>query len=94
MRTVYFTLDENNRLTILSSTSTRNPNEICIDVPDGHDVLSNYEVYKYVNGELIKDIDYQQKLVDERQEAQNKPTDEEMNAIAIMELTSMLLGGE
>lgn len=93
MRKIYFTVDENNRLNELSSTSTRKENEFCIEVDDNHEVLlGNYEIFKYENGELIKDEEYQEELIEEEEERQNKPNDEEMNAIALMELTELIMG--
>lgn len=96
MRTWYFMRDENGYLRTKSSTSMRNENEIQITLPDDHPIHNdNYMVYRYVDGELVKDVGYQERLIEEEQEKQSKPSDEELNAIALMELTALIMeGGE
>ncbi|WP_330948943.1 hypothetical protein [Virgibacillus sp. MG-45] len=69
----------------------RNENEIQITIPDDHPIHNdNYMVYRYVDGELVKDESYQERLIEEEQEKQRKPSKEDMNAIAILELAEQL----
>lgn len=94
MKMWYFLEDENGYLSVKSSTSMRNENEISVVIPDDHPIhTDNFMTYRYENGELIKDEAYHQRLIEEEQYDQSKPSDDELNAIAVMELTEMLLGG-
>ncbi|MCC2249071.1 hypothetical protein JUJ52_03740 [Virgibacillus sp. AGTR] len=84
---IHFNIDENNRIRDgWSSTSTRNQNEIVLHVAEDHEVLTNAEVFKYENGELVKDVEYQQQLLKQQQEIDNKPSPDKVNAIATLEL--------
>jgi hypothetical protein len=76
MVTIYFTTDGNNHLTGQGSTPST-PQDIELDVPDNHEVLLNPFIFKYVNGELVKDTVYQQHLITQRKAREAEPTLEE-----------------
>lgn len=91
MRTIYFLLDNEGYLTGISSNSYRDDDEIKLEVEEDHEIFtSDAMVFKYENGELTKDEERQKQLLDE----QSKPSDEQMNAIALMELTELIMGGK
>lgn len=58
-------------------TSKGNTQDIEIGVPDNHEVLKNPFIFRYQNGQLIKDVEYQQQLIKEKEEQKNKPSLEE-----------------
>lgn len=68
-----------------------NGHEYSAEVPEGHEVINNPDIFKYENGELVKDEEYQRQLSEEEQ---SQVTDEQMNAIALMELTEIIMGGK
>lgn len=74
-------------------SSSKEGYEYELKVPDNHEVLINPEIFKFEDGELIKDEVYQRQLIEKESQENAKPTDEELNPIAIMELTEMLMGG-
>lgn len=87
---IYFNIDDNNRLTGWSSTPEGFVHGI--DIDEDHEIFtSDAMVFKYENGELIKDEAYQKQLIEEQE---NKISDEQMNAIALMELTEIIMGGK
>lgn len=93
---IYFTLDNNGYLTGWSSTPSNVDNEFSLEVEEGHEVLSNPFVFKYENGQLVKDEQKQQELINEM----NKPSEIEqlrqenqMLAMAVMELGKLIMGG-
>lgn len=96
-KTIYFTLDESGHLNGYSSTPSPNPEEISLEVEENHEVLRNPFVFKYENGELIKDVEYQQQLIREREEREkNEMSPEEMKErIRLLQaaLDELILGG-
>ncbi|MBM7598461.1 hypothetical protein JOC34_000818 [Virgibacillus halotolerans] len=91
---VYLLTDTDGYVSITSSRSLRNENEQTIEVPKDHEVLRNSEIFKYVDGKLIKDVEKQQQLISEANDKPEKLTDDEMNAIAIMELSEKIMNIE
>ncbi|MYL44579.1 hypothetical protein GLV94_02885 [Virgibacillus halodenitrificans] len=83
---IHLFVDQNGRVEGTSSSDTG----YSAEVDENHDVLKNPHVYKYENGNLIKDEAYQQQLIEEEQQQQSKPNKEDMNAIAILELAEQL----
>ncbi|WP_153465147.1 hypothetical protein [Sediminibacillus terrae] len=90
---IYLFLD-GDRVTGYGDRPSYIPNEIEVEVDEGHELLRNPVIFKYVDDKLIKDGEYQQQLIKEREEEKNKPSDEELNAIALMELTELMMGGK
>lgn len=74
---IYFTLDENNRLTGWQSNPSHVEDEIELEVEDDHEVLQRPMIYKYIDGELIKDERYLEELKEEYEKEQNKPSEQE-----------------
>jgi hypothetical protein len=69
----YFLLNDENRLQYISSTRGQE-SEIEIEIDENHEVAQNPFIFKYENGELIKDTVYQQELIDAAKEWENRPT--------------------
>ncbi|RKO63661.1 hypothetical protein Cdeb_02731 [Caldibacillus debilis GB1] len=92
-KTIYFTLDESGHLDGYSSTPSPNPEEISLEVEENHEVLRNPFIFKYENGELIKDVEYQQQLIREREAIESQPTVEERIQIIQAALDELILGG-
>lgn len=90
---IYFTIDENNRLNERSSTSMRRDDEYCIEVDENHEVLHNARVFKYENGKLIKDEEFQKQLVEENKQEESKPSESELSDLAMIELMENLING-
>lgn len=63
------------------------------EIDENHPFFDSPMLYKLVEGKLVKDEEYEQKLIEEEQEKLSKPSDEELNAVALMELTEMIMGG-
>src|SRR5699024_1841732 len=93
---IYINLDDDNYLTGWGSTQS-NCN-IKIYIPD-EEVLSNPEIFKYEDGELIKDEEKQKELIKEREEEEEKETSkidelietDNTNALATMDLSERVL---
>lgn len=69
-------------------SSSPNGFEYEIEVPDNHEVLNNPEVFRFIDGELVKDEVYQQELIEKYEREQQKPTQEDMLALALLELAT------
>ncbi|MGX9931946.1 hypothetical protein ACW0KB_11975 [Virgibacillus salarius] len=93
MKVIHFLVDDNNYVSGGISYG-KMEDAIKLEVTDDHPILTdNANVYKYENGELVADEEYRQKIIDEKQEKENEPSDEELNAIALMELAQKVYGG-
>lgn len=79
---IYIDLDDNGYLSFWSSTRS-NENDIQLDVPRKHEALYNPEIFKYENGELIKDEERQQQLIDEAREKENQPSSLEIESMIL-----------
>lgn len=98
MITVYFNLDDDGYLDGISSTKPGH--QYSVDIDETHEVLQNPEIFKYVDGELVKVEDRQQQLIEEYEKSKNEPSeterlqqDNEMLAMAVMELSQAILNG-
>jgi hypothetical protein len=58
--------------------NTPSPEAIKFEVPEDHEVLFNPFVFLFINGELVKDQEYQQQIIAEEEERQNKPSETEI----------------
>jgi hypothetical protein len=56
---IYFTLDSEGRLEGVSSHPSNVDGEISMDIREHHEVLTNPFIFKYENGELVKDVAFQ-----------------------------------
>ena len=90
---IYFTLDENGRLTGWQSNPSHVEGEIELEVDDDHEVLQRPMIYKYIDGELVKDEEHLEELKEEYEKEQNKPSELDMLALAIMELGQLIMNG-
>ena len=103
MITIYFNLIDG-YLDGWSTTPSHTENEHSVVVEKDHEVLRVPEVFKFVDGELIKDEERQRQLIEDFQEPiseiellkkENEALREEidMNAMAFMEFAEMVMGG-
>lgn len=82
MRTIYFTVDDNGFLEGYSSNSMLLENEICIELEETHELFSNpFSIFKYEDGEIIKDDEAEDNYIKEEIASDNKPTLKEENEI-------------
>lgn len=95
---IYITLDENNYVSGWGTSSNQSNNEISINLCADHDFYkTDTHAWKYTAGELVFDEDKRDRLIDEGKEEGNKPSKEEINEMAILELAGILsnmTGGE
>lgn len=59
MKTIYLMLNEENRLTGFSYNQPRSGDGNKVEVEEDHEVLKNPRIYKYDNGSLVRDNEYQ-----------------------------------
>lgn len=67
------------------------------EIDENHLFFDSPMLYKLVEGELVKDDEYEQQLREEEQEKQRKPSIEDQISIALLELNEKfynLKGGE
>ncbi|GGJ62086.1 hypothetical protein [Virgibacillus salexigens] len=93
---VYFSLDQDGYVTGMSSSSFSD-NEVLLDLEESHPIFTD-EIYAYQyhqgidGGELVLDGAVKQEIIEEEEKKQQTPTDEELNAIALMELAQKVYG--
>jgi hypothetical protein len=58
-----------------NTPSPGEPGVIKLDLPEDHEVLDNPFVFVYVNGELMKDEEYQQQKIAEKEAERNQPSE-------------------
>ena len=74
---VYIALDENSYVNGWGSTRSSD-NDIEIELDDTHEFFkTDFSCWKYEDGELIFDEERQQKLIEEYEREQNKPSEQE-----------------
>lgn len=89
---IYFTLDDKGYLNGWGSTPSYAEGEVCLEIEEGHKFFKDdSNCYKYVDGELILDEERKQKRIEERLIEENKPSDLDMLALAVMELAEIVL---
>jgi len=95
---VYFTVDENGFVNNgWSSTPSFAEGEIELELDKDHEFFqegNDCYAFRYVNGQLIKDEERQKQLIEKRKREENKPSQLDMLALAVMELTEIVLGKE
>lgn len=70
---IYLSINKENR--VIGCGSTRgSSSDIEVDIPSNHEVFKNPLIYKYENGQLVKDAVYQQKLINDSKAAESQPT--------------------
>lgn len=75
MQTIYIRVNDNNR--ILEWASNPSEGYLAIEVNEFHEVLRNPFIFKYNNGNLIKDEIYQNDLITKEKEIENRPSPQE-----------------
>lgn len=102
MKKIYFVIDEEGYIRGgYSESELIGENVLSIEVNENHEIFSNdAEIFRYVDGQLIKDEDRQCKLIEEHENHINKPSEiellrreNEMLAFALMELSTIILNG-
>jgi len=74
---IYLTLDENGYVDGWGSTRSTE-NDIELELDNDHEFFkTDFSCWKYEDGKLVFDEERQQKLIEEYEREQNKPTDEE-----------------
>lgn len=73
-----FVNEDDGRVTGWSSTQSNSQAEV--DVPDDHEIRINPMIYTYVEGELIKDTDFQNDWIQRKAEKEQQPSDKELIA--------------
>lgn len=93
MITIYINVVDGYVADMYSSTrSTSEEIEIILD--ESHPFFtSDFACWKYVDGELIFDEEKRQQREEDRIEEENKLTETDMLAMAIMDLTELIMGG-
>lgn len=90
---VYIALDENGYVNGWSSTRSTE-NDIELELADNHAFFkTDFQCWKYVDGELVFDEEKQQQLIEEYEREQNKPSEVDMLALAVMELGQLIMNG-
>ena len=88
---IYITLDKNGYVDGWGSTSSHVDDEVEIELDDTHKFFkTDSACWKYENGELVFDEERQQKLIEEYEREQGRPSELDMLALAILELAAEL----
>ena len=75
---IYLILDKNGYVDGWGSTSSHVDNEIEVELDENHEFFkTDSACWKYVDGELVFDEEKRQRLIEEYEREQNKPTDKE-----------------
>lgn len=102
MKKIYFVIDEEGYIKGgYSESELVGENVRSVEVEEEHEIFnSDAEIFKYVDGELIKDEERKQQIIKEFDDQRNKPSEiellrqeNEMLALAIMELSTIVLSG-
>ena len=88
---MYIQVSEENRVLDIGSTPM-GEGSVEIEVEEGHEILGNPFIFKWENGELIKDVEYQNQLIAEYEAmlAQKSPEEE---IAELKKVSSALIGG-
>lgn len=92
---IYAIISEDGYVEGYGSTNGGNDNEVEIEIPEDHEFFSkDIMSFKYEGGELVFDKEVNDKRIREREKEELLPTDDELNAIAIMELYEKIMTKE
>ena len=90
---VYLYIDENSYVNGWSSTRSTEK-DIELELDNDHEFFkTDFACWKYENGELIFDEEKQQQLIEAYEREQNKPSELDMLALAVMELGQLIMNG-
>src|SRR5690606_27664856 len=102
MKKIFFVIDEEGYIKGgYSESELVGENVHSVEVEEDHEVFnSDAEIFRYVDGQLIKDEDRHRQLIEEHENHINKPSEiellrreNEMLAFALMELSTIILNG-
>lgn len=80
VRKIFFMLDADGLIESYSSTSFRTPKEIEIELPEDHELFYGPPfIFRYVDGEIVKDTGAESDFIHELEDVENKPSLEEEN---------------
>ena len=83
---VFFTVGEDNRIKGWGSTKGSD-NDVELDLPEDHEAIKNPYVFRYENGELIKDTEWQEIQIQKQDSLKNMPSKD----VQIADLTFQLM---
>ena len=72
---VFFSVGKDNRIQGWGSSSISD-NDVELDLDEFHEALKNPYIFRYENGELIKDVEWQQEQIDKRSAILDAPSNE------------------
>ena len=91
---IYFTLDDDGYVNGWGSTRS-SVNDIEVELDDNHEFFdTDFACWKYENSELVFDEEKQQKLIEEFEREQNKPTELERLEALENALLELILRGD
>src|SRR5690606_6396463 len=94
MRKIYFTLDEQNYVTGWGS-SRSTENDIELELDNDHEFFkTEFSCWKYENGELVVDEEKRQRLIEEYEREQNKPSSQDRIEALENALLDLILRGD
>ncbi|MCU6603845.1 hypothetical protein OCO53_25730 [Peribacillus frigoritolerans] len=83
---VFFNVGQDNRILGWGSTKGSD-NDVELDLPEDHEAIKNPYIFRYADGELIKDDEWQQVQIEKQQLRKNTPSKDEQ----IADLTFQLM---
>lgn len=90
---LYLEIGENGYIEGWGTTKSTD-DDVEIELDENHDFFkTDVHCWKYENGELVFDEEKRQKLIEEYEREQKKPSESDMLALAIMELGKLILNG-
>ena len=91
---IYFTLDDDGYVNGWGSTRSTEK-DIEIELDDTHEFFkTDFACWKYEDGELVFDEERQQKLIEEYEREQNKPSSQERLEALENALLEIILGSD
>lgn len=90
---IYIQIGENGYIDGWGTTKSTD-DDVQIELDENHEFFKkDIHCWKYEDGELVFDEERQQKLIEEYEREQNKPSELDSLALAIMELGKLILNG-
>jgi hypothetical protein len=83
---VFFNVGQDNRITGWGSTKGSD-NDVELDLPEDHEAVRNPYIFRYENGELIKDSEWQEIQIQKQEGRKNAPSTDAQ----VAELTFQLM---
>jgi len=90
---IYIQIGENRYIDGWGTTKSTD-DDVQIELDENHELFkTDIHCWKYENGELVFDEEKRQKLIEEYEREQKKPSESDMLALAIMELGQLIMNG-